>query len=212
MLKNFLQLKYFPNVRWMSSSYSQGQEPEPKVREYFYYIDHQGMLFLDDARMKNFTSCFKEKKFLKFFFSQLRMNNTGRYEDFPYLSICGKERNFVRCDDYPIVYTHIIEKESLGKVDIHLAHNYADQFLSQAFLPNMLVMFPDTGRVYHPAPSKVGGIGLVRSKLAIEFSKGFTFAHGEENPPTNFNFGERSYELDNSWYVKIVKDGRRVLS
>lgn len=25
-------------------SYVQGQEPEPKVREYFYYIDHQGMV------------------------------------------------------------------------------------------------------------------------------------------------------------------------
>lgn len=24
--------------------YIQGQEPEPKVREYFYYIDHQGMV------------------------------------------------------------------------------------------------------------------------------------------------------------------------
>lgn len=24
--------------------YVQGQEPEPKVREYFYYIDHQGMV------------------------------------------------------------------------------------------------------------------------------------------------------------------------
>lgn len=25
-------------------SYVQGQEPEPKIREYFYYIDHQGMV------------------------------------------------------------------------------------------------------------------------------------------------------------------------
>lgn len=24
--------------------YVQGQEPEPKIREYFYYIDHQGMV------------------------------------------------------------------------------------------------------------------------------------------------------------------------
>lgn len=79
--------------------YEQGQSPKKGIREYFYYIDHQGMvrerekkkiinrlvvslyqlaivcfifpnfcritiftsfqLFLDDARMKNFTSCFK---------------------------------------------------------------------------------------------------------------------------------------------------------
>lgn len=25
-------------------SYVQGQEPEPKIREYFYYVDHQGMV------------------------------------------------------------------------------------------------------------------------------------------------------------------------
>jgi len=26
-------------------TYIQGQSPEPRVREYFYYIDHQGMVF-----------------------------------------------------------------------------------------------------------------------------------------------------------------------
>ena len=26
-------------------SYVQGQSPSPKVREYFYYIDHQGQVF-----------------------------------------------------------------------------------------------------------------------------------------------------------------------
>lgn len=27
-------------------SYIQGQEPEPKIREYFYFIDHHGMVIL----------------------------------------------------------------------------------------------------------------------------------------------------------------------
>lgn len=27
-----------------SISYLQGQEPEPKIREYFYFIDHEGMV------------------------------------------------------------------------------------------------------------------------------------------------------------------------
>lgn len=26
-------------------TYIQGQSPQPRVREYFYYIDHQGMVF-----------------------------------------------------------------------------------------------------------------------------------------------------------------------
>ena len=27
-------------------------------------------------------------------------------------------------------------------------------------------MFPESGRVYHPAPDKVGGVGLIKSSLA----------------------------------------------
>lgn len=65
-------------------SYVQGQSPSPKVREYFYYIDHQGQLFLDDTKVKNFITCFKDKQFLKFFFKRLKQNKTSRFEeDFP---------------------------------------------------------------------------------------------------------------------------------
>ncbi|CAJ0592483.1 unnamed protein product [Cylicocyclus nassatus] len=38
--------------------YAQGQYIG-KIREYFYYINHEGMLFLDDAPYKNFTSAYK---------------------------------------------------------------------------------------------------------------------------------------------------------
>jgi hypothetical protein len=35
------------------------------------------------------------------------MNQTGRYEEeFRYISLCGKERNFVRSHDTPVVFTH----------------------------------------------------------------------------------------------------------
>ncbi|KAL1434201.1 hypothetical protein MTO96_011844 [Rhipicephalus appendiculatus] len=63
--------------------YDQGQATKEYTREYFYFIDHQGMLFLDDSRMKNFTSCFKEKKFLEFFFRRLRYNDTGNEKSPP---------------------------------------------------------------------------------------------------------------------------------
>lgn len=156
--------------------------------------------------MKNFTSCFKEKKFLRFFFSQLRKNNTGRYPEFPYLSPCGKERNFVRCDDYPTVFTHVIKKTNQqGVEEPHLAYNHAAELLSLRFEPKRVIMLPETGRVYHPAPEKVGGIGLIRSKLAIEFSRYFTFNNGENRPPTHFEFDGISYELDTEWYKKHLK-------
>ena len=61
-----------------------------------------------------------------------------------------------------------------------------------------------SGRVYHPASPKLGGVGLVRSKLAIEFSTYFGFENGEENDPTNFNWNNKLYKLDNQWHVSTV--------
>ncbi|XP_018577164.1 UPF0598 protein CG30010 isoform X1 [Anoplophora glabripennis] len=192
------QGQFFRNV-----SYVQGQEPEPKIREYFYYIDHQGMLFLDDARMKNFTSCFKEKKFLRFFFNCLTINTTGRYKEFPYISLCGKERNFVKCDDYPFVFTHVLNKED--QEELRLAYNHAGDFLTLTFQPEKIFMLPETGRVYHPAPDRAGSIGLIRSKLAIEFSKYFLFDEGEFSPPTQFIYENKTYNLDRHWYHNVIK-------
>ncbi|KAG6454051.1 UPF0598 protein CG30010 [Manduca sexta] len=185
-----------------SLSYVQGQEPEPKVREYFYYIDHQGMLFLDDSKMKNFTSCFKEKKFLEFFFKRIRMNTTGRYADeFPFVSLCGRERNYIRCDDLPIVYTHIINKCNTD----FLTYGYAGDLLSTEFIPQQIYMLPLTGRVYHPAEDRYGGIGLIKSKLAIELSKNFEFQNGEAQPPTHFVWKNNKYELDQDWFQEKIK-------
>lgn len=156
--------------------------------------------------MKNFTSCFKEKKFLKFFFNQMRLNNTDRYLEFPYLSLCGKERNFIRCDDYPFVYTHIIKKSTNdGNVGNQFAHNHVEDLLTVPFQPEKIFMLPKTGRVYHPAPERVGSIGLVRSKLAIEISKYFTFEHGENEPPTLFNWEGTEYKLDCEWFSNVIK-------
>ena len=63
------------------------------------------MLFQDDSKMKHWTAALKEKKLLFNFFKRLRFNETGRYEtEFKYISLCGRERNFVRCDDRPIVF------------------------------------------------------------------------------------------------------------
>eukprot|EP00049_Salpingoeca_infusionum_P012329 m.224930 g.224930 ORF g.224930 m.224930 type:complete len:316 (-) comp15155_c0_seq4:2620-3567(-) len=83
-------------------TYEQGQTVRGR-REYFYYIDHNGFLFLDDVRICNFTSCFKDREFLDFFFNRLRKNDAERHEElFPWISRCGRELNFLRCDDTPI--------------------------------------------------------------------------------------------------------------
>ncbi|KAK6178567.1 hypothetical protein SNE40_013328 [Patella caerulea] len=176
--------------------YVQGQSPQPKIREYFYFIDHQGQLFLDDAKMKNFTSCFKEKAFLQFFFKRLKMNTTGRYEEeFPYFSPCGRERNYIHCDDKPIVYTHILPQHKDG-ID-YLSYGGAGELLTVAFQPEQVCMLPDTGRIYHPATPTIGGVGLIKSSLAIDISKHFEFENGENNPPTHFTWQNKRFILTN---------------
>lgn len=79
---------------------------------------------------------FVDKKFLAFFFKHLKKNNTGRYmDDFPFLSICGVERNYVRCDDLPLVFTKVIQKRNV-ETDIEedwFSYAHADDLLMVIF-------------------------------------------------------------------------------
>lgn len=130
-----------------------------------------------------------------FFFKRLRLNEGDRYSnEFPYLSPCGRERNYIRCDDKPVVYTHLMDSDS-GKA--LLSYSGAGNALTTEFLPTRICMLPNTGRVYHPAPAKLGGIGLIKSSLAIELSKYFEFENGEDNPPTHFIWKEKRITLTN---------------
>lgn len=194
----------------------------------------QLQLFLDDARIKNFTSCFKDKRFLQFFFKRLKFNETNRYQhDFPYLSLCGQERNFIRCDDVPIVYTETLpiagtvraqppksaqilivnHFQLLADSDSYsLSYAHAGSELLVPFEPDKIFMAPDTGRVYHPGKEQYGLIGLIRSKLAIEFSTHFEFGNGERGSPTHFTWNNVRHELDNRWLAGIkLAPGREKL-
>ncbi|KAM9496619.1 UPF0598 protein C8orf82 homolog [Clarias gariepinus] len=180
--------------------YTQGQSPEPRIREYFYYLDHQGQLFLDDTKVKNFVTCFKDQQFLVFFFKHLKVNRSGRYlQRFPFLSLCGRERNFLRCDDQPIVFTHLLAETEHGT---QLSYCGGGTKLTFPFQPHSLFMHPDSGRVYHPAPEQVGGVGLVRSALAIEFSPHFHYSSGQDSSaqPTHFHWAGQHYTLTNELF------------
>lgn len=208
--------RYFTN-NTSDSGYIQGQYADKNIREYFYYIDHQGQLFLDDTKVKNFITCFKDKAFLEFFFKRVKKNSTGRYHDtFPYLSLCGRERNFIRCDDYPIVYTHIIEKTAPDSDNIKylLSYGGAGDKLTMSFEPETLCMLPHTGRVYHTCHDRYGGIGLIKSSLAIEISPGFIFddsgkiiSLGNEETvtlPSKFVWKRVNYSLTNDLCDKVL--------
>ncbi|XP_037553737.1 UPF0598 protein C8orf82 homolog [Nematolebias whitei] len=186
-----------------AAAYIQGQSPEPRIREYFYYLDHQGQLFLDDTKVKNFVTCFKDKHFLVFFFSRLRSNQSGRYEDFPFLSLCGRERNFLRCDDRPVVFTHLLQSPAgpqglTGEQEL-LSYCGGAEMLAVPFRPEALFMHPASGRVYHPCPEISGGVGLVRSALAIELSSFFVYPpeSSQAGQPTHFVWRGETLALTN---------------
>jgi hypothetical protein len=165
--------------------YVQGQYVG-KRREYFYFIDHNGQLFMDDSRMKNFTSCFKDKKFLDFFFARLKRNDTDRYTDsFPYLSPCGIERNYVRCDDRPYVFTHLDKENELWHI-CNTNHTFG-------FEPSKLFML-DNGRLYHNGPN--GEYALVKSALADELFPRFTF-DSDGHRPISFHWQGEDVKLNN---------------
>ena len=132
-----------------------------------------------------------------FFFKRLKINETDRYPEFPYLSPCGRERNFIRCDDKAVVYTHIIPQPE-SEFDLLAfggAGNHSD--LTVNFEPERICMLPNTGRVYYPCSVDLGGVGLVKSSIAIDISKHFDFDQGEDNSPTHFNWRDQKYLLTN---------------
>ncbi|XP_057898208.1 UPF0598 protein C8orf82 homolog isoform X1 [Melospiza georgiana] len=159
--------------------YQQGQRPEPGIREYFYYVDHQGQLFLDDTKVKNFITFFKDIGFLSFF-RHLEQNRSGRYQEhFLFLSRCGRERNFLRCSDLPVVFTQILPGPGGNSL---LSYCRSGSELVVPFQPGMLAVCPRNGRLYPPALERVGGVGLVRWALAQELSSGFCFQDGPQQP------------------------------
>lgn len=69
-----------------------------------------GRLFLENTVPKNIATSLKSDKFLDFFFRQLGYNaprrRTGEvaFAEYPFLSPCGKEKNYIKCADVPIVF------------------------------------------------------------------------------------------------------------
>lgn len=59
-------------------------------------------------------------------------------------------------------------------------------------------MLAESGRVYHPGPDRLGGVGLVKSSLAIELSKSFEFSSDDDSQaPSHFTWREKKYTLTN---------------
>lgn len=96
-------------------------ERQSMERRYFFHVDLQGRLFLEETEPKNIATCLKQDKFLAFFFKRVRRNDLGwgigdgvaeidrALEDYPFISKCGDEMNFIRPADQAIVFEDLRE-------------------------------------------------------------------------------------------------------
>ena len=133
---------------------------------------------------RNITTAIKDPKFLNFFYKQLKLTTKNsspsspsspsslvdRFhsgidvieytKSYPLLSLCGKEKNFLVCDD-PIAV--------LGFTDIKDGNLIYGAGSKEPFLPDSLVFSKSNGRVYHlitQHPHLKGNRGLLHPHLA----------------------------------------------
>ena len=122
--------------------------------------------------------------------------------------------NYIRCDDVPIVFTHLLDengeliqdisghaKAHDGSPSERLSYGGTGNILTVPFEPEKLCMLPESGRVYHSASENMGGVGLVKSSLALELSRFFLYedkANPELAAPVSFRWKGKDFKLDNS--------------
>ena len=109
------QLKYIKSLEFYEyyANEQLKQKFKGKIkRKYFYHIDLQGRLFLEDTIPKNIATSLKSPKFLNFFWRLIRHNpnycnqpitpnntlckDNNFHTDYPYISRCGNEMNYIK--------------------------------------------------------------------------------------------------------------------
>ena len=108
---------------------------------FLYRIDGKGFLYHDGTLQD-------DAKFLDFFFKRLKPNDTGENPDYPYISPCGKEMNFIRSEGAPFVFRKLNDQRKVLIFAASLEFNWR---------PEQLV-FGSDGQLYHPAPFELGRI------------------------------------------------------
>ncbi len=123
-------------------------------RQYFYFLDRDGVLYHDNTALT-------DSRFLNFFFKYLRPNTTGLFEEeYPFISPCGREMNFLKPEDTPIVFQRLED----GKL-------FYAPGLSVPFVPENL-RFSRQGILYHPAP--VGQWGRIAARIVQQWMEDLT--------------------------------------
>ncbi len=150
---------------------AQFYEEQAALRRYFYHVDLQGRLFLEDTVPKNVATSLKSARFLDFFFRMLRANDSGEHAEYPFVSPCQGELNFIRPADRhgPIVFDRIEARD--GSRVLVFAGT-----LEEPWDPSLLAWDTTTDRLYHPVREHArlkGSWGLIRSQVGVALSEGF---------------------------------------
>lgn len=127
------------------------------TRSYFYEIDPAGYLYHDSTQLDDRT-------FLDFFFQRLRVNITEQFPEFSWVSPCGREMNFVRARETPIVFDRLIADEP------HDMLGFNHTSLTIPFEPDGLRVSAHGG-LFHPARPEAGiALGRLHTNLVLQLS------------------------------------------
>ena len=170
----------FPTIVKPAAFYDYHADPNGSRRSYFYNIDLQGRLFLEDTLPKNVATSIKDERFLNFFFARIRRNTTNDDDsewpidpqDYPFVSVCTKyETNYIRPAACPIVFhslQHTTEEDAASSMLQHAGT------LTTPFSPHALAVSSTSGRLYHGLEDRHRGTqyyGLIRSSVAVQLSE-----------------------------------------
>ncbi|EAR95532.2 UPF0598 C8orf82-like protein, putative (macronuclear) [Tetrahymena thermophila SB210] len=136
------------------------EQNDGSLREYFFFIDHKGLLYLDDQDSYNFTNCLKDKRFMKNFYKNLIKNKTGRNLNYSHVSECWGEYNYVRSSVKPIVFSHLDENDQL----------HYSLYLTENFNPSE-VKKDEQGLLYHKVDLNDIGYGIFSTDVSMMLSK-----------------------------------------
>jgi Domain of unknown function (DUF4505) len=124
-------------------------------RCYFYNIDWHGRLYLEETMPKNIVTSIKDVRFLDFFFSRIMYVNDLQVEymilhdipvyDYPFISTCGKEWNFIRPVATPMVFHTLVDR------DQDLLYGSTDQSMLREPFNEVdgIALSKKTGKLYH---------------------------------------------------------------
>lgn len=159
------QLKNFLNDQIIVPKDIEFYEECNKLRHYFYVIDLKGQIHLESNQKRNIASSIKDIKVQNFIIKNIQINTTQLYPEIPYLSLCGKEKNFITCiDPYSVfVFKDLVNISTLPNNDKqpllnNIIHNWKLIYggdLIQSFDPNLLAYNISNGRIYHKITNQI---------------------------------------------------------